>query len=281
VYKKNIIITGTNGFLGKNVINSLEKKFIIQKLSFKRFGKIKDSKKEIYLDSYIKKHKPYAVVHLATCFSKKKNKETLQECMKVNYFFSKILYQVTVNNSVNKFIYTGSNYENIRDSKKIYPYILSKKKFSIFLKKSNSKKTNLICLYLSNVYGENDKRKKILNYLFKIRKTKNDINFKVFKTSKVNFIHVKDLVEIIKICILKNFLKKKLFFNIRFKKNFSLSRIILNFSKINKHISSEIVKSFDNNLEVDESDVFYKYKNFLYYKPKIDINYWIKKKLSN
>lgn len=281
MYKKIIIITGSNGFLGKNIVNFLEKKYLIKKLSFKNFSKIQDNKKKKYLDNFIKKHKPFAVIHLATYFSKKKNKETLKKCMNINYFLSKMLYQVTVANSVRKFIYTGSNYESIKDNKKIYSYILSKKKFSVFLKKSNSKKTSLICLYLSNIYGENDKRKKILNYLFKIRKTKKDVIFKVFKSSKINFIHVKDLVEIIKICIFKKFLKKKIFFNIKFKKSFSLSRIILNFSKVNKHISYKIVRTFAKNLEADESDVIYRYKNFLFYKPTIDINDWIKKRLSN
>jgi len=281
VYKKKIIITGSGGFLGKNVVHFLEKKYLIEKLSFKKFSRIQDNKKKKYLNNFIKKHKPFAVIHLATFFSKKKNKETLKKCMNINYFLSKMLYQVTVANSVNKFIYTGSNYESIKGNKKIYPYILSKKKYSVFLKKSNSKKTNLICLYLSNIYGENDKRKKILNYLFKIRKTKKDVIFKVFKSSKINFIHVKDLVEIIKICIFKKFLKKKIFFNIKFKKNFSLSRIILNFSKVNKYISYKIVRTFAKNLEADESDVIYRYKNFLFYKPTIDINDWIKKRLSN
>ena len=281
MYKKTIIITGSNGFLGKNIVNFLEKKYLIKKLSFKNFSKIQDNKKKKYLDNFIKKHKPFAVIHLATYFSKKKDKETLKKCMNINYFLSKMLYQVTVANSVRKFIYTGSNYESIKDNKKIYSYILSKKKFSFFLKKSNSKKTNLICLYLSNIYGENDKRKKILNYLFKIRKTKKDVIFKVFKSSKINFIHVKDLVELIKICIFKKFLKKKIFFNIKFKKNFSLSRIILNFSKVNKHISYKIVRTFAKNLDADESDVIYRYKNFLFYKPTIDINDWIKKRLSN
>ncbi len=281
MYKKTIIITGSNGFLGKNIVNFLEKKYLIKKLSFKNFSKIQDNKKKKYLDNFIKKHKPFAVIHLATYFSKKKDKETLKKCMNINYFLSKMLYQVTVANSVRKFIYTGSNYESIIDNKKIYSYILSKKKFSVFLKKSNSKKTNLICLYLSNIYGENDKRKKILNYLFKIRKTKKDVIFQVFKSSKINFIHVKDLVEIIKICIFKKFLKKKIFFNIKFKKNFSLSRIILNFSKVNKHISYKIVRTFAKNLDADESDVIYRYKNFLFYKPTIDINDWIKKRLSN
>jgi len=281
VYKKKIIITGSNGFLGKNVANFLENKYIVQKLSFKNFTKIKKDKKKKYLDNFIKKHKPFAVIHLATYFSKKRDNKTLIKCMNINYFLSKMLYQVAVANSVNKFIYTGSNYESIRDNKKIYPYILSKKRYSVFLKKSNSKKTNLICLYLSNVYGENDKRKKILNYLFKIRKTKKDIIFKVFKSSRINFIHVKDLMQIIKICISKKFLKKKIFFNIKFKKNFSLSKIILNFSKVNKHISYKTLKKSDKNLEADESDIIYKYKNFPYYKPTIEINNWIKKKLSN
>ena len=83
-----------------------------------------------------------------------------------------MLYQATVVNSVSKFIYSGSNYENIKNNKKSYPYLQSKKKFSIYLNKSNSKKTKLICLYLPNVFGEKDKRKKILNYLFRILKIK-------------------------------------------------------------------------------------------------------------
>ena len=281
MYKKKIIITGSGGFLGKNVVHFLEKKYLIEKLSFKKFSRIQDDKKKKYLDNFIKKHKPFAVIHLATFFSKKKNKETLKKCMNINYFLSKMLYQVTVANSVNKFIYTGSNYESIKGNKKIYPYILSKKKYSVFLKKSNSKKTNLICLYLSNIYGENDKRKKILNYLFKIRKTKKDVIFKVFKSSKINFIHVKDLVQVIKICISKKFSKKNIFFNIKFKKNFSLSKIISNFSEVNKHITYKIAKNFSKNFEADESDIIYKYKNFLFYKPTIDINDWIKKRLSN
>mgnify|MGYP000444951581 FL=1 len=88
-------------------------------------------------------------------------------------------------------------------------------------------------------------------------------------------------MQIIKICISKKFLKKKILFNIKFKKNFSLSKIILNFSKVNKHISYKTLKKSDKNLEADESDIIYKYKNFPYYKPTIEINNWIKKKLSN
>lgn len=281
MYKKKIIITGSNGFLGKNVVDLLEKKYLVQKLSFKKFANIKINKRKEYLDNFIKKHKPFAVIHLATYFSKKRDNKTLIKCMNINYFLSKMLYQVSVDNSVNKFIYTGSNYENIKDKNKIYPYLLSKKKYSLFLEKSNSKITKLICLYLSNVYGENDKRKKILNHLFEIIKTEKNINFKSFKSSAINFIHVKDVVEIIRICILKKFLKKKLFFNIRFKKNFSLSQIILNFTKVNKNISCEVVKTLSKNLDADEGDITYKYKKFLPYVPKINVNKWIEKKLSN
>lgn len=280
MYKKKIIITGSNGFLGKNAVNLLGKKYLVQKLSFKKFANIKRNKRKEYLNNFIKNHKPYAVIHLATYFSKKRDNKTLIKCMNINYFLSKMLYQASVDNSVNKFIYTGSNYESINDKNKIYPYLLSKKKYSLFLQKSNSKATKLICLYLSNVYGENDKRKKILNYLFKIKKTKKNINFKTFKSSAINFIYVKDVIEIIRICILKKFLKKKLFFNIRFKRNFSLSQIILNFTKVNKNISCEVVKTLSKNSEADEGDITYKYKKFSSYVPKINVNKWIEKKLS-
>ena len=277
--KKNIIVTGSRGFIGSNLVNSLKEEYSIKKLSFEKFSKIKDINKKKYLDSFIKKNKPFAVIHLATYFSKKNNRATLLKCMKVNYFFSKILYQSVVKNSVNKFIYTGSNYENIKNKKKIYPYLLSKKKYSSFLKKSSSKKTNLICIYLSNIYGDNDKRKKILNYLFRIKNTKIKINFKIFKYSKVNFMNIKDLIEIIKLCILKKQSRKKLFYNLRFKKNFSLSKIIWNFSKINKYITYEVLKNSIKNPEIDEGDILYENKKFLSYEPKINVNDWIKNKL--
>ena len=107
MYKKKIIITGSNGFLGKNVANLLRKKYLVQKLSFKRFANIKRNKKKEYLNNYIKKHKPFAVIHLATYFSKKRDKKTLIKCMNINYFLSKMLYQIAVDNSVSKSIIFG------------------------------------------------------------------------------------------------------------------------------------------------------------------------------
>ena len=281
MYKKNIIITGSKGFLGKNLSNILRKKYSITKLSFKKFSKMRDDRKRKYLDTLIKKIKPFAIIHLATYFSKKKDNKTQNECTHVNYTLSKMLYQATVDNSVNRFIYSGSNYENVKDNKKLYPYLRSKKKFSIYLNKSNSKKTKLICLYLPNVFGEKDKRKKILNYLFQIIKIKKKINFKIFYSSAINFIYVGDVVEIISKCLIKKFINRKFFFNIRFKRNYSLSHVIRNFSKLNKHISYEIIKKSSQNLEIDENDIIYKYKKFPFYKPKIDVNHWIQKKLSN
>ena len=75
--KKNIIVTGSRGFIGSNLVNSLKEDYSIKKLSFEKFSKIKDINKKKYLDSFIKKNKPFAVIHLATYFSKKNNRATI------------------------------------------------------------------------------------------------------------------------------------------------------------------------------------------------------------
>ena len=129
-------------------------------MSFLKFSKLKDKKKNQYLNNLFLKHKPYAIIHLATYFSKNKDNETLKKCLKINYHNSKILFNYALKHSVKKFIYTGSNYEFLLSKKKEYPYLISKRKFSSFLKTKKINQMNLISLYLSNVFGLNDRRKK-------------------------------------------------------------------------------------------------------------------------
>ena len=63
---RKIIITGANGFLGSNLCSFLETRFEVVKLSFLKFSKLEEKKKIKYLCKFLLKHKPYAIIHLAT-----------------------------------------------------------------------------------------------------------------------------------------------------------------------------------------------------------------------
>ena len=83
---------------------------------------------------------------------------------------------------------------NLRKIKKLYPYLLSKKKFSEYVKKVQNKKTNFLGVYLFNTFGENDKRNKFYSQIIK---SPNKIYFSN-KNVKLNYINVNMITKYIK-----------------------------------------------------------------------------------
>ena len=71
----------------------------------------------------------------------------------------------------------------------------------------------LINLYVSNIFGNNDKREKLINFLIKNKKSKKNIKFYGDSSLKLNFINVNDVINIIYLCIKKKFKKKKFLYN--------------------------------------------------------------------
>ncbi len=272
-----IILTGANGFIGSNLSTFLEKKFQVIKLSFLKFSRLNDKAKNEYLSKLFLKHKPYAVIHLATYFSKKRDKETLEKCLKINYKNSKILFNSALNHSIKKFIYTGSNYEYLGSKKKEYPYIFSKRKFSLFLKTKKINQMNLISLYVSNVFGKYDRRKKLINYLIKNKKTNKDIKIYGSKNSKLNFVSIYDVIRIIHLSLNKQFEVKKNFLTIKYPTDFLLKKIVLIFNNFNKNITFHNTKNIGKDYLIKENDLVYKNRKFPYYEPKTNLISWLKK----
>ena len=135
----------------------------------------------------------------------------------------------------------------------------------------------LINLYVSNIFGNNDKREKLINFLIKNKKSKKNIKFYGDSSLKLNFINVNDVINIIYLCIKKKFKKKKNFYTINYQKDFKLEKIISIFSKRNRNIAFKKVENYKKNNLILENDIVYKNKKFPYYKPKINLLNWLKR----
>ena len=234
-----VIITGSRGFIGKNLINKFPKNYKIYKLYFKSLTKLNSREFKKKIKQKISNIKPDVVIHAATHFKKSKDNLTKKICFKVNFEYSKIFINTIIENKVKKIIFFGKNHEFEIDKRKFYPYLSSKKKFSSFLKKVKNNKSKILVIYLFNTFGENDKRNKIYSQIINGGK-----KLTFYKNLKFNFINVDSLSNFIlkKISLRWNFNKK--FVSLLNKNFFELSelgnlRVLFFTNKITKNLILE------------------------------------------
>jgi len=242
VYK--ILLTGSSGFIGLNLLESLSKKnkiFIIlrNKLSKKIFKnkniQIIKFKNYTSLNSQLKKIKVDIVIHCATYYVKIHKFSDIKKFCDSNILLGNIILENLEKMRVKKFINFSTIWENangkMNNPKNLYSAY--KKSFSAILE-FYKKKLNDIKFYelmISDTFGLNDKRKKIINTL--------KINYRKKKTTKIvsknlfmNLLNILDIIKAVKL-IIKNSIppKKYLLKNNSETKIFDLIKI---FNKQNK-----------------------------------------------
>lgn len=254
---KKILLTGSSGFLGSVALKELSKNNIVYFISRKKIpnSKIKKNTKQIYykdykqLDLKLKKIKIDIVIHCATHYAKKHNKYDIEKFSDSNLIFGNILLENLKKMSVKSFINFSTvweNYNGINDN--FYNlYSVYKRNFSnliLYYKKLNSK-INFFNLFLSDTFGEFDKRPKIINILktnYKENKVSKIISSKLF----INLINVIDIIYAIEI-ILRNNIKPG-DYNLINPKDISLYELVKKFNSKNKKklkikwLSKKIIK---------------------------------------
>ena len=188
-----IIITGCRGFIGKSLIDYFPKTYKVNKLYFKEYTVLKKNEFRNKVKNKLLKIKPDAVIHAATFFSKEVNSKINKKCFKINYEYSKIFIDTVIENKIKKIIYFGSNHEFEKNKKKLYPYLLSKKKFSNYLQNLENKKTKLTTFYIFNTFGLNDKRDKLHSKFFS-----NPEKLNLYKNLELNYININTLCNLVK-----------------------------------------------------------------------------------
>ena len=191
----NILITGCTGFIGSNILTKFQnsnKIYIIlrNKKNNKKFKnkniKIINYKNYDELNKKISKIKAELIIHTATHYAKTHNEKDLKEFSNSNILFGNIILENLKSMKTKKFINFSTVWEDYNGIKENYFNLYSayKKAFSKILNfyRNKFKKVKFYELMLSDTFGKNDNRLKIINVLRKNYKsnTENKNNLKKF-----------------------------------------------------------------------------------------------------
>ena len=269
---KNILLTGSTGFIGSELLKYLSnynKVYITVRKKYKINLNNKNINK-IYFNSYknlsykIKKLKIDTVVHCATHYVKNHNFEDIKELSESNILFGNIILENLKIMRVKKFVNFSTVWENY-DGKKDNCYNLYSAykagfgKVISFYKKEN-KNIKFLNLVISDTFGLGDKRKKLVN-LLKINYKRNLVTKVISKNLYINLLNVKDIVSAIKLILKKNY--KSDTYILKNKNNFKIYDII---KKIEKYSQKKIKVKWLSNKTIKEK--IYKFKTLKGWKPK-------------
>jgi CDP-paratose synthetase len=287
--KKNILITGSTGFVGSNILNQLLKKNIhiydvlreknknkriIHKLKSKKNYHPIFYKKFNELETKIKNIKIDTVINCATYYSNKNDLKTIQNLIQTNIIFCSIILEI-VKNKVKKFINFGSMME-YSDSNDFSPqnfYAITKYSFQKIEEfyKTNNKKIKFYDLKLYETYGNKDRRKKIIpiiinNYL------KNKYIKIVSRNLKMNFVNVESITNAVNMIIFKNIKEGEYCM-----KNNKITKVKELIDSLNKKLKRKIKVKY---LSSDKFSVFHKkFKKFPNWLDKTNLEEFLLSKL--
>ena len=200
---KTILITGSSGFIGKNIFKSLQKKFKIIKISLKK-KTIKITDKKIY-----------TLIHCAAVMPPY---HPMKKIYEINDSINKKLIKICINNKIEKIIYLsscrvyGETKNKIVDeySKICRQDLYAKSKYNsekILQEFSERSESNVICLRLPAIIGlgcHGNFFSRLIEAFFNNQK-----EIKLYKPNSAynNCIHIDTLVKFIE-KLIKNYDKK-------------------------------------------------------------------------
>tara|TARA_S200000501_G_scaffold326540_1_gene325163 strand:+ start:152 stop:1012 length:861 start_codon:yes stop_codon:yes gene_type:complete len=272
---KKILLTGASGFIGFNTLISLVDKnhvTIILRKKNKQIINLKKKKriKIIYFKNFVglnkslKKIKVDYIIHCATHYIKKHTYADIMQMNFSNILFGNIILENLKFLKAKKFINLTTVWENYNGIKgnSNNLYSVYKQSFTNIIRyyQKSYKKVSFYNLYLSETFGNNDKRIKIIKVL--------KDNFKKNKTTKINsknliinLLNVKDVIFALNKLINKNIKKGDYIIKNNF--NLKISNLI---NYINKISDRKIKIHYQSNKKISEK--FYKFNLLTNFRPK-------------
>ena len=268
---KKILLTGSTGFIGSELLKNLSQNNIIYVTIRTKNKKNKKNKniREIFFQSYsklnnkLKKIKVDTVIHCATHYIKNHQIDDLKKLSDSNILFGNIILENLEVMNVKKFINFSTVWENFNGEKNNFYnlYSVYKKCFGNLINfyKRRLKKVKFFNLIISDTFGKSDKRIKIINIL-RTNYKKNLYTNIVSKNLFINLLNVTDISNAIKL-ILNNFYRPGTYL-LKNKKDYLISDLI---NKINNNSKKKIkIKWMSKKIMKDK---IYRYKNLKNWKP--------------
>ena len=242
----NILITGSTGFIGSNIAQKLvtkNKLFIVVRNKKKNFLFKHKNINVINFNNYenlskkLKKIRVNTVIHAATHYVKNHKIKDLQKFTDSNMLLGNIILENLSIMKAKKFINFSTVWEDFNGIKNnsFNLYAAYKKAFSILINyyEKQYKQIKFYKLMISDTFGANDKRMKIINILKKNYKSNLPTKI-VSKNLSMNLLNVDDVFAAIDLLCKKNIkpIKNKINNN----KNIKLFKLInlINFSNKRK-----------------------------------------------
>ena len=219
--KKNILITGASGFVGSHVLDDcLKNNFNVHAIfrhSKKNVSFAKKYKKQIFpifynniyeIKNKLTNCKIDYVVHCATHYIKKHDHNDIENIIKSNVLFSTILLDAVVNIKIKKFINLGTVWQHFNGTKNLAfnLYAASKQSFECIFNyyKNQYTKIKFYNILLTDTFGIDDKRKKLIPILLKNFNNKNQNKINIPRNLSMNLVDINDVVKCLNILLNKN-----------------------------------------------------------------------------
>ena len=218
--KKNILITGASGFVGSHVLDDcLKNNFNVHAIfrhSKKNVSFTKKYKKQIFpifynniyeIKNKLTNCKIDYVIHCATHYIKKHDHNDIENIIKSNVLFSTILLDAVVNIKIKKFINLGTVWQHFNDTKNLAfnLYAATKQSFECIFNyyKNQYTKIKFYNILLTDTFGTNDERKKLIPILLKNFNKKNQDKINIPKNLSMNLVNINEVTKCLNI-LLKN-----------------------------------------------------------------------------
>ena len=269
---KKILLTGSTGFIGSELLKNLSNYNKVY-ITLRKKNKIKLNNKniiKIYFKSYknlnhkFKKLKIDTVIHCATHYVKSHKFEDIKKFSDSNILFGNIILENLKIMRVKKFVNFSTIWENFDGKKDNYynlysTYKASFRKIINFYKKKN-RDIKFLNLVISDTFGLRDKRKKIVN-LLKTNYKRNLITKIVSKNLYINLLNVKDIVNAIELILKRNY--KSDTYILKNKNDFKIYDII---KEIDKYSQKKLIVKWLSDKKIKEKT--YQFKTLKGWKPK-------------